>query len=242
LQVLGKIRRVPINGRLDQQRYRYALWKPNPLDKFKLSAEQSYIELARRYFRWIGPAGLAEFQWFSALGVKASKAAIESLRLVPVESHSDRLMFADDRDQFAIFETPANPAYALVSSVDSMFLLRHSLTELLTPQGAKAKVYGGTGVVRMSGLSDLCSNAILDRGAIVGLWEFDLQPRPSRGQHSPSQTKPSVTLSLEPKPIFATSLATPDHSALTAPRAGFRESKPSATPTSANRGYLHDSA
>ena len=30
LQVAGQIRRIPINGRLDQQRYRYALWKPSP--------------------------------------------------------------------------------------------------------------------------------------------------------------------------------------------------------------------
>jgi hypothetical protein len=31
LQGLGEIRRVPVNGRLDQQRYRYALWRPSPL-------------------------------------------------------------------------------------------------------------------------------------------------------------------------------------------------------------------
>ena len=73
----GQIRRVPSNGRLDQQRYRYALWKPNPLDKFKLTAEESFTEVARQYFRWIGPAMLAEFQWFSGLGVKAAKAAVE---------------------------------------------------------------------------------------------------------------------------------------------------------------------
>ena len=30
LQAAGEIRRVPVNGRLDQQRYRYALWRPNP--------------------------------------------------------------------------------------------------------------------------------------------------------------------------------------------------------------------
>ena len=29
--------------------------------------------LARRYFRWIGPATLSEFQWFSGLGVKCSQ-------------------------------------------------------------------------------------------------------------------------------------------------------------------------
>ena len=66
LQAAGEIRRIPLDGRLDQQRYRYALWRPNPLDKFKLSAEEAYTELARRYFGWIGPATPAQFQAFAA--------------------------------------------------------------------------------------------------------------------------------------------------------------------------------
>src|SRR5271163_1692124 len=40
LQSTGDIRRVPTNGRFDQQRYQYALWRPNPLRSFKLSPEQ----------------------------------------------------------------------------------------------------------------------------------------------------------------------------------------------------------
>src|SRR5262245_33372178 len=35
LQPAGEIRRVPINGRLDQQRYKYALWRPNPRARSK---------------------------------------------------------------------------------------------------------------------------------------------------------------------------------------------------------------
>jgi hypothetical protein len=173
LQVEGRIRRVPINGRLDQQRYRYTLWKPSPLDGFKLSAEESFTELARRYYRWIGPATLSEFQWFSALGVKAAKAAVELLQLVPAEPGSDRLMFPDDREQFAKFKPPTKPIYALVSCLDSMFLLRRGLSELMTPQTKKAKVYADKGIVELGGLSDLYSNAILDRGTIIGLWEYD---------------------------------------------------------------------
>jgi len=173
LQVEGKIRRVPTNGRLDQQRYRYATWKPGPLERFSLSVEESCTELARRYFCWVGPATLAEFRWFSALGVKAAKAAIEPLRLVSAEPGSDRLMFAEDHEQFAKFKSPAKPAYALVSCMDSMFLLRRSLTELMTAQAAKARVYADKGIVELGGLSDLYSNAILDRGTIVGLWEYD---------------------------------------------------------------------
>ncbi len=73
LQSAGEIRRIPVNGRLDQQRYKYTLWKPNPRRDFKLSAEEAYTELARRFFNWIGPAPVADFQMFSGLGVKASK-------------------------------------------------------------------------------------------------------------------------------------------------------------------------
>lgn len=61
LQPEGRIRRIPVNGSLDQQHYRYTLWKPNPLEKCKFSPEEAYSELARRYFTWIGPATLAEF-------------------------------------------------------------------------------------------------------------------------------------------------------------------------------------
>ena len=75
LQAQGEIRRSPINGRFDQQRYRYVLWRPNPLAKSKLSPELAYTELARRFFQWIGPATMAEFQAFAGLGVKAAQAA-----------------------------------------------------------------------------------------------------------------------------------------------------------------------
>jgi hypothetical protein len=94
LQESGDIRRVPINGRFDQQRYQYALWRPNPLRGFKLSADQAYTELARKYFAWTGPASAADFQWFSGLGVKATKAALDPLKLEPIEiAASDQRFF-----------------------------------------------------------------------------------------------------------------------------------------------------
>ena len=173
LQVSGQIHRVPTNGRLDQQRYRYALWNPSPMAKFRLSIAEAYSELARHYFRWIGPATIPEFQWFSGLGVKAAKASVEPLGLVPVVTGGDRLMFADDLELFTKFKRPAKPCFALVSSMDSLFLLRRDLASLLGADAAKQKVLGDKGTSELGGLSDLNSNAILDRGAIVGLWEYD---------------------------------------------------------------------
>jgi len=167
LQASGDIRRVPVNGRLDQQRYRYTLWKPNPRAAFRLSPEECASELARRYWRWTGPATAAEFQWFSGFGVKVSKQAIEPLKLVPMEPGSDRLMLPADLEALHAHKTPKDPAYVLVSSIDALMLLRRNVTDLLDEADRQIKM--------LAGVADLPSHAILDRGRIIGLWEYDTE-------------------------------------------------------------------
>jgi hypothetical protein len=149
LQSTGEIRRVPINGRIDQQRYRYALWQPNPLAKWKKSIDESFTDLARKYFSWTGPATVAEFQAFSALGVKAAKAAVEPLKLNPVGE--DRMLLPEDEQAFRNFKAPGKPQFALVSSLDNIHRLRASK------------------------MADLPGHVILDRGQLIGRWEFDME-------------------------------------------------------------------
>ena len=173
LQAAGEIRRVPVNGRIDQQRYNYVRWSPNPLAKFKPSYEQCVTEMAARYFRWIGPATLAEFQWFSGLSQKDCKAAIEPLHLVPLEEGSARLMHPADLDALHAFRPAKDPYYTLVSSLDGISLLRRDLKSLLDPADRDRSVPVEKGERALSGLADLESHAILDRGRVVGLWEYD---------------------------------------------------------------------
>jgi DNA glycosylase AlkZ-like len=142
LQSAGEIRRIPVNGRLDQQRYRYAAWK--------CSVNGSFTDLARRYFGWIGPTPLSDFQTFSALGVKAAKAAIEPLHLVDVGEGA--LLLPEDHEAFVKFQAPKRPQYALVSSLDGI---------------------GSLGPDLEDGDSGLRGHAILDRGRLIGRWEFD---------------------------------------------------------------------
>ena len=173
LQSSGEIRRIPTNGRLDQQRYKYALWRRNPLSGFSLSAEESRVELARRFFSWIGPATLAEFQWISGLGVKAAKQAVESLELAPLGKDDQRLLFASDLEKLDAFRRPREPQYCLVSSIDALFLLRRNLKDLIDPKDLSHEVFTGEDSKPLGGLPDLPSAAIVDRGRIVGLWEYD---------------------------------------------------------------------
>lgn len=165
LQAHGLVRRVAVNQRLDTEHYAYQIWNPSPLDGFALSREEALTELARRYFTWIGPATLANFQWFAGLGVNAAKAAIEPLELETMDG--GLLISPGERPAFEQHQVPKEPAYALVSSIDSYILHRRDSGSLLGAEdAARPGVFG-------SGLRDLESNAILDRGRIIGLWEYD---------------------------------------------------------------------
>lgn len=164
LQALGEIRRVPINGRLDQQRYKYVAWRPNPRAKFKMTNEEVQVELARRYFQWIGPATLEEFQWFSALGVKAAKAAMAPLHLVAMGD--ERWLLPEHADAFDAFQVPRQADYRLAGSMDGITLFRRE-TGLLVEE---------TDLIRMKKKStELEGHRIFDRGRWVGLWEYDTE-------------------------------------------------------------------
>jgi hypothetical protein len=172
LQIEGEIRRVPMNGRLDQQRYRYSLWRPNPLQRFQLEPEQVATELARRYFRWIAPATVTEFQWFSALGAKAAKTALEPLHLEPLAKDDPRLISPEDREHLNAFQVPKQSQYALVASIDGITLLKRNTKELMEPEDVQRPLFTQKPYAT-EGLADLPSHAILDRGRVIGLWEYD---------------------------------------------------------------------
>jgi len=146
LQSAGEIRRIPVNGRLDQQRYRYATWKPNPLAKWKKTTEETFTDLARKFFTWTGPTTVAAFQAFAGLGVKAAKTATEPLNLVTAAG--DLLILPEDEEAFRKFKAPTKPQYALTGSIDN--IMHHH-----------------------SGALDKQTHPILDRGQIVGKWAFD---------------------------------------------------------------------
>jgi hypothetical protein len=173
LQKTGDIRRAPINGRLDQQRYKYTLWSPNPLARAKLDSEHTAIELAQRFFHWIAPARISDFQAFAGISAKAAKAAVEPLKLEALSKDDDLLLLPSQREAFESFKPPKDPCYHLLIPIDSLLLLRRDLNALLDPKeltnpllNPDASCAGGT-------LMELPSPAIVDRGRIVGLWEYD---------------------------------------------------------------------
>jgi hypothetical protein len=163
LQAAGEIRRVPANGRLDQQRYGYVRWQP-PVTG--LSAREARAELARLYFGWTGLATLAHFRWFSAFSAADAKAAVADAGLVDA---SDGMLAAPGTSP--VPAAPRSPSYSLLAGIDALFLLRRDLAPLLDPADAERALPGERA---LGAVPDLEHHAIVDRGRVVGLWDYDI--------------------------------------------------------------------
>jgi hypothetical protein len=111
-----------------------------------------------------GQGPFEAFQAFSGLGVKTARAALDPLKLETLEVAPGRqhLVPPEDRAAFEKFKASKEPRYSLLGSIDSLFLLCDLQTD------ADSAV---TKMVKL--LPDLPSHAIVDRGRLVGLWEYD---------------------------------------------------------------------
>ncbi len=170
LQQNGEIRRVPVNGRLDQQRYKYCLWRPNPLQKVKVDSEAVLAQLAVRFFQWIAPTRLSDFQAFAGVSAKAIRSAVETLKLEAIFEADDGLLVpASLREEFECFKPAKDPNYHFVTALDSLLLLHRDLTLLIDNEDIEHPLLAcKSGLLAM-----LPGPAIVDRGRVVGTWEYD---------------------------------------------------------------------
>jgi hypothetical protein len=82
-------------------------------------------------------------------------------------------MLPEQRRELEAFTAPAAPRYALVGNLDGVLLLRRDVKSLLAPEDETRRAAGDRGQVEVGRLMDLPNHAILDRGRLIGLWEYD---------------------------------------------------------------------
>ena len=176
LQAEAKIRRIPSDGRLDGQSYKYTLFQNAPTVDESYPQADAFRDLARMFWRWCGFASMSHFQWFSGLGVKAAQSAVTSLSLVAL-GESSLLGTPETVENFNDFKSPTEPCYRLVSGLDSLFLLRRDLSLHIGEAQAGMDVLSQGKLANLGSLNDLSTHAIVDRGLIVGLWEYDFDAK-----------------------------------------------------------------
>ncbi|MFJ9519400.1 DNA glycosylase AlkZ-like family protein [Kitasatospora sp. NPDC101801] len=166
LQARGLIRRVPVNGRLDQQRYGYVGWDQ--------PVHGSAAELAERYFSWAAPASIGHLRWFTGFTAATAKAATAPLDLVALPG-TDLLIPAELRSELDEFTVPGTPSYTLLAGIDGLHLLHRDLARLLDPADAERPSPAAKGGRSFGGEADPQSHLVVDRGRIVGIWEYDTE-------------------------------------------------------------------
>jgi hypothetical protein len=105
--------------------------------------------------------------------VNAAKAALAPLKLEALTAGEGRLLLPQHRDAWEAFQIPKDPQYSLVSSLDGISQLRRDVKNLVFDSDLERKVPVEKGRAALGTLSDLPSHAILDRGRLIGLWEYD---------------------------------------------------------------------
>lgn len=163
LQAEGRIRRVPVNGRLDQQRYAYTSWDLEPASE---SPEQARATLMERYLGWTGGATLKQTQWFTAFTVAQTKAALAAAGAVETDG---LWMLPSDGDARANFTAPSEQQIQLLSGTDALFLLRRNAADHFAEQDQDRQLES----TRLALTADLPDHPIVDRGRIIGLWQYD---------------------------------------------------------------------
>lgn len=168
LQADGRIRRIPINGRLDQQRYAYTPWH---LEVNAIDDAEARTLLMERYLGWTGGATLKQTQWFTGFTVAHTKAALAAVGAVEVPTAEGAVlwMLPDDVARLADFTPPDGEQIQLLAGTDSLVLLRRNSQDLFDDADRDRKVLDVTLALQ----ADLPDHPILDRGRIIGLWQYD---------------------------------------------------------------------
>ena len=168
LQADGRIRRVPVNGRLDQQRYSYVAWE---LPATGESDDVVRSRMVEKFLGWTGGATTGQIRWFTAFTVAQTKAALAAIDAVEVQTAGDEMlwMLPEDVSLMAAFKVPADEDVQLLAGSDSLMLLRRNSIDAFDAVG-RAAVMGMGGSALAADLSD---HPIVDRGRIIGLWQYD---------------------------------------------------------------------
>lgn len=173
LQAQGRIRRAPIGGRLDVQRYRYVAWGLEPSTEDRAALEARITE---RHLRWTGGATLEQSRWFTGLSAGRARAALDAVgaETVTVEIEgaepAEWYVLPGTADEFAAVEVPADPQVRLLAGNDGLVLLGRTAADAFADADRGHPLAMGDANAL---LADLADHPIVDRGRIVGVWQYD---------------------------------------------------------------------
>ncbi len=151
----GLICSGPMRGR----QHTYALADERIRESRQLTRDQSLAELARRYFRSHGPAQLGDFSWWSGLGSKDARSALDMIKsgLHQVTYDNKTYWFPPHMET----PVPDTPRALLLSIYDEYTIAYRDRSDISDARD----------IERMMGRGNALTAVILLNGRVSGTWK-----------------------------------------------------------------------
>ncbi|MEO6597792.1 MAG: crosslink repair DNA glycosylase YcaQ family protein [Planctomycetota bacterium] len=180
LEFAGKIARLPVEGRLDHEKY---VWRPTTTDPFAAADlpcdnDQLHGRLLTRFLGFAGASDLGAFCAWSGLTQRDAKAALPHAEFVPVNAKNlgagamasaeiETLLRRAERAADAIAFLPFEDNLVHLTGGLSPFVVEE-MHNLSVPTWGKGKTMQPLGSTRHA-----MFRSILADGRIRGFWEYD---------------------------------------------------------------------
>lgn len=148
---------VICSGSGGEKKHTYALLDERAPNAKTLPRDEALAELARRYFRSHGPATLADFIWWSGLGIKDAKQAWEATKPLFTEETAGENVYRFDPGLSA----PARTQTYLLPAFDE-FLIAYKDRSASMPVEHKGKAISVNGIFWP---------ILVENGRVKGLWK-----------------------------------------------------------------------
>lgn len=176
LEFDGRVERRLEGGRLDSERYLWAVPEQNPFDGVDVAdAAALHRHFAARWFRWSGLGTADAFAAWAGLGKRDARAAAAELELTPVEVAGQEGDWLADPQVLAAATDATVSGGALLPFEDNLIHLQDSPALLTDPEHLELEVpsWGRRGRVPLGTAKHLAFRAVVADGRLSGFWDFD---------------------------------------------------------------------
>jgi DNA glycosylase AlkZ-like len=177
LEFQGEIERIPVDDRLDTERYLWRIPKQKPRAAAPADPAERVAVIARRFFEFFGPATVKELAAWVGVSQRDAKAAMAELPLtaVTIAGHAPEAWVLDDDLETLVAAAPAPAAFAFLSFADNLLSVHGGPGVHVDPAHHRQPVsaWGSSKPTTLGEARHLGVRTLLLGEKVIGLWEVD---------------------------------------------------------------------